>query len=162
MTDAVCITPLGCPVPLICELTPDQTIDAFEAVCDALLRAFRADYQHFIAQTLATMIECRVEAFDAWNAVKISISNFAKIKSLPPTLVSVSDQLSKLLQTRLSHTDNCNLDSFVFFDVASSVQAEPSNDPRLADLLTDAGNFALYIRDVGLPMPDVSDLLEDT
>ena len=162
MNDTQYITPFGCPVPPIFELTPDQAIDALEAVCDALLRAFRADYQYYIAKTSATTIECRVDAFDAWNTAKISISNFAQIKSLSSALAAASDQLSKLLQTRLSHSDDYNLNISVLLDLASSIESEPGNDPRLTDLLTDAANFSLYIRDVGLPMPDVSELLENT
>lgn len=162
MTDAARITPLGCPVPLNCDLTPEQSVDALEAVCDALHRAFRADFQHYCAKTSAMRIEGHADAYDAWHAVKVTIGNFAKIKSLSPVLVFLADQFLKLWHARLSQTDDLDLDSARIFRAVDALRIEPDHDARLAALVADAAAYVYYLRGSGLAMPDVSDLLTDT
>ncbi|WP_141135090.1 hypothetical protein [Puniceibacterium sediminis] len=161
MTDVACNTPLGCPVPPNSALTAEQSIDAFEAVCDALFRAFRCDYKHFCAATSAARVECHAEAYNAWHTVHVALTNFATIKSLPPILIAVSDQFSKLLKARLSDTFDSTLDGRILTRAAIVLRSKPEHDVRLADLLTDAAGYILYNRQPGISVPVISDLLDD-
>ena len=162
MTATACITPLGRPVPPKSALTAEQSVDALEAVCDALFRAFRADYKHFCSRTSAGRVECHAEAYNAWHTVHVALTNFAAIKSLSPILVEVSNQFARLLQVRLSHTYDPTLDSKIIATAVNVQSSEPGHNPRLAELLTDAAGYILYSRDPGISLPIISDLLDDT
>ena len=162
MTTPNALQDLGCTAPRNRDLSPDQAVDALEALCDALFRGFRADFRYYVAKTPDFRMECLVEAFDAWNTVKIFVSNFQEIRSLPPALIATGDQLSKLLRSRLSGTYDPTIDSQLITKAASALKSDPSHDPRLVELLTDVSTHLLYLREAGLSVPDVSDLLNET
>lgn len=161
MTMTNTLQALGCTAPHNRDLSVDQAVDALEAVCDAIFRGFRADFRHFVAKTPDFRVECLVEAFDAWNTTKTSICNFQQISSLPPVLCATGDQLSKLLRSRLSESYDPTIDSKLIKNAASAMETDPHHDPRLLELLVDVSSHLLYFREVGLPMPDVSDLLSE-
>jgi hypothetical protein len=150
---------LGCTAPHNRDLSPDQAGDALEAVCDAIFSGFRADFRYYVAKASDIRVECLVEAFDAWNTIKISIFNFQKISSLPPILFATGDQLSKLLRSRLTQTYDPTIDCKLITNAANVMKTDPYHDPRLVELLVDVASNLFYLREVGLPMPDVSDLL---
>ncbi|WP_295512065.1 hypothetical protein [uncultured Sulfitobacter sp.] len=161
MTDTICTTLLGRPVPQNSDLTAEQSIDAFEALCDALFRAFRADYQYFCAQTSAERIERHADAYAAWHTVHVSLSAVARITSLMPALETAVDQLSNVFVMRLTKTKRHTVDSAALVREAGRLRSERGQDDRLADLLMQAGSYVQYSHDPSYPIPDINDLLDE-
>ena len=161
MTTTDTLQTLGCIAPRNRDLSAEQAVDALEALCDALFRGYRADFRCYVASTPDIRMECLVEAFDAWNTVKTTVSNFRAIRSLPQNLIATSDQISRLLHSRLSGTYDRALDSQLIAKTAKALKSDPAHDPRLVELLADVSAHLLYYREAGLPVPDVSDLLSE-
>lgn len=161
MTTTDTLQTLGCTAPRNRDLSAEQAVDALEALCDALFRGYRADFRYYVAKTPDFRMECLVEAFDAWNTVKTSISNFQEIRSLPQDLIAAAYQLSRLLHSRLSGTYDPGMDSQLITKAANMLKSDPAHDPRRVELLEDVSAHLLYYREAGLPVPDLSDLLSE-
>ena len=84
------------------------------------------------------------------------------IPSLTPVMRSVGDQLSKLLQTRLSGTFDRTMDADAISHMVEAMKTDPGHDARLIELLADVAAYLLYVGQPGLSQPDVSDLLSGT
>ncbi|SEN87484.1 hypothetical protein SAMN04488003_1503 [Loktanella fryxellensis] len=142
-------------------LSADQTIDALEAACDAVFAGLRADYLHHVAPTSDARMERHVQAFEAWQTAGVSVTYYRTIPSLTPPLRSVGDQLTKLLQTRLSGIYERTIDADAISDIGTTIKTNPGHDTRLVELIADVAAFLLYIRQPGHLQPDVSDLLSE-
>ena len=157
-------TPLSTPTAgladlRMAELTADQAIDALEAACDAIFAACRADYLHGVAPTSDARMERHVQAYGAWQTAGFSTAYFSRIPSLTPAMRSVGDQLSKLLQTRLSGTYDRTMDADAISDIVKAMKTDPGHDARLAELIADVAAYLLYVGQPGVSQPDTSDLL---
>lgn len=159
MDNVVSITPKGGLVTPNSNWNSEQSIDALEAVCDALLVAMTADCQYHIVKDHEARIEKHVEAFEAWARVKLCLSAFAPVALTHTTLVNVAFQLTAMLQNRLQGKKRASLNMAVMDNAVAAFRTGATPNDRVAELIDRAGVYGLCQREDGTPRPDVSDLL---
>ncbi|WP_417260364.1 hypothetical protein [Celeribacter sp.] len=153
------ITPFDLSVTQISDLTFDQSIDVFEALCAAIHGALKADYQHFIAKGREARMAQHVEAIEAWARVNTCLSTFSNAAWTHPALVNMAVQLTAFFNARIHGRTHKRPNIDAMKERAAEFHDGTPQDERLAELFDDAVGYELYMRDNRLPVPDISDLL---